>query len=183
MFRYSSTLFLLAVAVLLGESVAFAQQASSFGELRMLVKAGDVVSVQGTDGTLTRGEIVRLTDSVLNITAESGSREYQLDSVFRVTQKRGDSLSNGAWIGLIGGGLFGTAVGVFSCHMAGGCWESIPISIAFFGAAGTGASVGVDALIKHERTVFEARPGSARLLKVRPLLSGKARGVMVQVSF
>jgi hypothetical protein len=89
-------------------------------------------------------------------------RDFNESDVMLIRQRRGDSLSNGAWWGFgIGAGL---AVAVLlaytACDLCDG--ELGPgeaaAAISVYGAMGAGVGVGVDALIRRPQTIYR-RPG------------------------
>jgi hypothetical protein len=50
------------------------------------------------------------------------------------------------------------------------------------GAIGAGIGIGIDALIRRRRTIYEAAQGSTRL-RAAPIVASHARGLQVSLSF
>jgi hypothetical protein len=161
------------------------QTAESFEQLRILVKAGNVVSVTDAAGMTSTGEVVELSNSSLRLRVGTLTRELLQADVLKIDQRRRDSLGNGALIGfLVGGGLAATAV-LASCgndrSYVNLCEGAVPLAlIGMWG--GLGAGVGVDALIVHSQTIYRAAAPVSSRVRVTPLLSAGRRGVLVSLS-
>jgi len=166
--------------------IASAQQVSSFEQLQILVKPGDKIVVIGTDGKSTKGKIESLTPSALRLATKSGSRDYSQKDAFEIKQKRDDSLANGAWIGaLTGGGVVGAGfIAVCSIDGCDGDAGLIAGSIAIYTGIGAAIGVGIDALIKHDQTIYR-QPAQAALrsMRLEPLISSGRKGAVLRFSF
>ena len=164
-----------------------AQTAESFEQLRLLVKAGDVVSVTDTAGTTNTGEVVELSSSSLRLRVGTLTRELLQTDVRQIDQRRRDSLGNGALIGLlVGGGVAVTGV-LASCgddrSFVNLCEGRTGLAIiGLWGGIGTGIGVGVDALIVRSHTIYRATSVVSSRFRVTPLLARGRRGVLVSVS-
>ena len=163
------------------------QTAESFEQLRILVKAGDVVSVTDAAGTTNTGEVVELSNSSLRLRVGAVTRELLQADVLKIDQRRRDSLGNGALIGfLVGGGLAATAV-LASCgndrSFVNLCEGAVPLAvIGMWGGLGAGVGIGVDALIVHSQTIYRAAAAASSRVRITPLLSPSRRGVLVSLS-
>jgi carboxymethylenebutenolidase len=91
-----ATLALLCVFLTAAASVAEAQEvASSFEQLRALLKPGETVSVTDTDGRETTGTIADLSSSSLGLLIAGTRHDVPERDVKTMRQRRGDSLWNG----------------------------------------------------------------------------------------
>jgi hypothetical protein len=98
----------------------------------------------------------------------------------RIRARHSDSLLNGA---LIGAGA-AVASGLFLCTLTEP-WENCRDDVGpmiRIGALGAGIGIGIDALIRGRRTIYEAPPRSARL-QVSPIVARRAGGVQVRLAF
>ena len=62
-----------------------------------------------------KGKLENLTPATLRLTTKGGFRDYAQSDALEVRQKRGDSLANGAWIGAVSGGGFGSGLAIACC--------------------------------------------------------------------
>jgi hypothetical protein len=82
-------------------SIAHAQGiATSFNELRLLVRPGDTLGITSTAGSQVTGKLVDLSSGVLVMRVGEGRQEWREGEVATIRQRRGDSLANGALWGL-----------------------------------------------------------------------------------
>jgi hypothetical protein len=166
--------------------IASAQQASSFEQLQLLVKPGDKIEVTGTNGIKSKGRLESLTPATLRLTSKNGSQEFAQREAFEIKQKRSDSLGNGALIGGLVGGGFGGALAIAACT-EGGC-EGEPgfVAAVIFIDAGLGVAIGVgiDALIKHQQTIYRQPLQTAiRSIRLEPVLVSGQKGARLKFSF
>ena len=154
--------------------------AGTFEQLRVLVKAGDTVTVTDTAGQPVRGKLINLSSSSLSLNVSGTNREFQKADVNKITKRGSDSLKNGALIGMaVGGGL--AAVGIALMAAEGEADAGITAAAAlFYSGIGAGIGAGVDALIEGQRVIY-ANPGSAARLSVVPVLRGPRKGVLVSL--
>jgi hypothetical protein len=100
-----------------------------------------------------------------------------------VRQRRADSLGNGAiWGASIGGGLgvLGAIYNSIETDCNFGCVTAIVAVNAVFGA---GAGVGIDALIRSEKTIFSPADSLSGTFRFRPIITGGSKGLAVSWSF
>ena len=111
--------------------------------------------------------VTDLSASSLALMADGQPREWRETEVATIRQRRGDSLANGALIGLgIGAGV--TAIGIavwvnsdtYEGEVTGG--EAVMVT-AIYGGLGAAIGTGIDALITRRRVVFEKRPARHRI--------------------
>lgn len=155
--------------------------AGTFEQLRVLVKAGDTLTVTDTAGQPVRGKLVNLSPSSLSLNVWGTIREFQKLDVNTITKRGSDSLKNGALIGMaVGGGL--AAVGMALTAAEGDADAGIFVGAALvYSGIGAGIGAGVDALIEGQRVIY-ANPGSPRAgLSVAPMLRGPRKGVLVSL--
>jgi hypothetical protein len=160
----------------------FGQQASSFEQLQVLVKPDDTVVVTEFSGSMLRGKIAALSSSSLRLLVNGMPRDFMQSDVLEITQRRGDSLANGAIIGAVAGGAFGSVGAFIACLTETGCGRWIAVLVGSYAVAGTGVGVVTDALIVRQQTVYRAPPRSSARIRVAPLLSRGRRGVSISLS-
>jgi hypothetical protein len=158
--------------------------ATSLSELRLLVRSGDSVSVVDTAGNTVTGRIADLSRSSLRLLVEGETRDFAQDGIRLITQRRSDSLANGAIIGAAAGAGFGVAGLVVACH-SGCSWEpyAIPTIAALYGAMGAGIGVGVDALIRGRKVIYSSAPTRQTTVRVSPTLRPDQKSVRVAIGF
>jgi hypothetical protein len=170
------------VLVLSSRENAAAQEARSLDQLQVLVKPGDKVFVTGNDGNVTKGKILGLTSTSLRFLSNGTTRDLREAEVFKIQQRRQDSLKNGAIIGgAVGMGLVIAAL-AWEC---GSCrtGEVVAGIIAYTGI-GAGVGVGIDALIPSKQTIFIGGiRGPLSHTTIAPILTTSRTGIAVSFSF
>jgi hypothetical protein len=161
--------------------------ATTFQELRLLVRQGDTVTVTDVNGQEVSGKITNLSASSLALTANNHAWEWREVEVATIKQRRGDSLANGALIGLgIGAGLtaIGFAVWVNSETYGGqaSAGEAVGVT-ALYGGLGAAIGIGVDALITRRQVVFEKRAASGVTFQIVPLLTPTRAAGRLSIGF
>ena len=160
--------------------------ARSFEELVGRVHPGDTVSVIDTTSTEVSGRIERVSDGSLALLTDDGLREWSEVDVRTIRQRRGDSLKNGALIGLGVGGALGILV-VGTCLSSGapaGCGGgggTLAAAVAFNAGLYAAIGVGIDALIRTRHVIYDSA-GSADV-SLSPLVTRTRRGVLMSLSF
>ena len=97
----------------------------------------------------------------------------------RVRVRRSDSLLNGALIGA------GAAVGAGLLCRLTEPWENCRDDLGpmvRIGALGAAIDIGVDALVRRQRTIYEA-PGRSMRFSAAPVVARRAAGLQVTVGF
>jgi hypothetical protein len=173
---------LLAAAVLASASSVSAQPiaAQTFEQLQVLVVVGNTVKVIDSAGNRLAGKIAALSGSSLILDVGGTKRTLDERDVLEIRRRGGDSLANGAWWGFGVGAVFGT-VGYAVICAAELCSASDIWVIPVYGALGTGIGVGVDALIRGERTIYRA-PTRRVTTSVTPIF-GRHTGIGVSIAF
>ena len=162
--------------LLLATASAEAQEvAGTFHQLRVLVKAGDTLTLTDATGQRLRGKLAELSASSLVLEIAGARRLFQDNDVAIIEKRGADSLKNGALIGLaIGGGLFGPAIGA-----ATGDWGFAVVGGLIYAGIGAGIGVGVDALIEGSRVIYAGAPSRRTTFSIAPILGRSRRGVLL----
>ena len=124
-------------------------------------------------------QVVAASGDTVTTTVENETRQLGAADIVRVRVRRADSVLNGAFIGA------GAAVasGLFLCTRTEP-WENCRDDVGpilRIAAVGAGIGMGVDALIRGRRTIYEA-PHAAQL-GVAPIVGRRATGLQVSLSF
>jgi len=176
-------IMLVAMALASAAPVRAQQVATSFGELQGLVEAGETIYVTDTRGVTTKGKLVGLFASSLEVGVGGDGFPLRLAErdVNNVVAERVDSLWNGPLIGLASGAVPGLLI-----ELAGRTeYEKFSGRAAVgLGAIGLIAGLLIDVLNGEKVTVYvhpaEARSSTVRVL---PLLSNSGAGVQMSVGF
>jgi len=179
-----NTIAVVLVLMSFGFREARAQQATSFEQLKLLLEPGDTVTVTESSGQITKGKIEALTGTSLRLVAGGGVREMADRDVLEIRQRRGDSLGNGAIIGAIAGGAFGTLSAFLGDCLNDPCTAERAAVIGVTTGLGVGIGVGIDALITKTKVIYR---GSGRQVTVRfnirPVMDRQRKGVALSVRF
>ncbi|MGH9200754.1 MAG: hypothetical protein ACRD2A_05915 [Vicinamibacterales bacterium] len=164
-------------------SVVQARQiASSFDELRFLVKIGDTVTVTDSLGGRTKGRIAHLSPSSLALSTRHGKRGVNESEVTRITRRRHGNLGLGAIAGLVAGAALGTALAT-----GGECDECGPAAVLWaaglLGGVGSGVGVAVSAMTSRNRVVFDRPRASTVRVTVSPILARDRQVIGLLIRF
>jgi hypothetical protein len=167
-----------------GTSVEAQAVASSFEQLAVLVKPGDKITVVDAAGQETSGRIGKLSSDALILTTSTGSRQLGLVDVAAITQRRDDSLKNGAIIGAVAGAAYFVTAAV---ALAGTDDTDVivPTAIAggvLFAGLGAAAGAGIDALFSRRQVIYQ-KPAPWSRATVSPVFSHGRLGAVVTVGF
>jgi hypothetical protein len=158
--------------------------ASSLRELQLLVRPGETVTVTDARGREVQGRIETLSPSLLALSGRSGRREWTETDIVSIRQRKGDSLGNGALIGLAVGGGIGLAGGISVAQDEPNESGWIVFLTALFGGIGAGIGVGIDAMIRDDYVIFQSPSVPPRAeVRLVPLLTPKRQGLLVSVAF
>jgi hypothetical protein len=149
-------------------------------DLETILTPGMTVWVTDSAGQEERARIVGVSGDVVTTTAGGDTRRLRTADVMRVRVRDSDPVINGALIGA------GTALasGLFLCRLTE-TWENCRDDVGpmfRIGAIGAGVGIGIDALIRGRRTIYEAAPGSTRL-HLAPIVSRHAGGLRISLDF
>ncbi len=159
-------------------SAASAQQPQP--NLDAILIPGMTAWITDSSGREARTRIVDVSGGIVTAMADGGDWRVPVGNITRVRVRRADSLINGA---LIGAGA-AVASGLFLCQLTepwDNCRDDIGPMLRI-GAAGAAIGIGIDALVRGRRTIYEAGRASARLSAV-PLLARRAGGFRIAISF
>lgn len=165
--------------VLLSIAPAEAQElAGSFDQLRVLVKAGDTLTITDAKGSRTQGRLSELTGSSMVLNVEGAMRHFQSTDVDTITKRGSDTLKNGALTGMaIGGGLGALAIAISGISSEDAGWAALASVV--YGGLGAGIGVGVDALIEGNRVIYAK--STSTTLNISPIVRGRSKGVMLRL--
>jgi len=177
------------IALLLFPSSSLAQSpATTFDELRRVLRPGDQVTVTSTGDQRTHVFVVAVSDTSLDVRAKPMFRfrqpgpltTYTESSVDKVT--RVDSLNNGALIGLgIGVGL-GAAL-CASQSEAESCGQAFYTPVLFAAVAGMLTGVAIDVVIRKTLYRRGAPQAGRASITFSPLINAKTTGASLSVGF
>jgi len=183
-----------AVVIVLGACrLAAAQEpVRSFDRLNTRLKVGDAICVTDAQGREITGKVRSFAPDALTLSGDPGS--IPADRVRLITQRRGSRMGTGALLGSVPfavfGGLLGAAAGSFDTS------DPHPVAVAaagavLLGALGAGLGAGVGALLPGRKQVVYRAPGAGGAthdgtgarLSIAPVMTPRAKGVAVRVSF
>lgn len=142
-------------------TLATAQAVASFADLSQRLNVGDTVTVDRVDGTQTRGHLVRMTPDVLVVKTAADDVALDRAQVRRIAVCC-DSLLNGALIGLAAGAVLGVSASRSLAEYTPSYGFDL-LAAGILGGVGAGLGVGLDALIRTHKTVYQAPRVSARV--------------------
>jgi hypothetical protein len=184
--RLTRAAIILATAAALAVPAPSAAQepVTSFDQLNTRLKPGDTVWVTDAQGRAVKGKIQALAPDSLLLKGD-GARTIAADDVRIITERRRDSLANGALIGLAVGGV-GTGVACLA-STEGPDQDWCLLAALVYGGIGAGIGVGIDALIPGKKRVAYRAPGTPGAAPARislaPIVTPRARGVAVSFAF
>jgi hypothetical protein len=179
---FSKNGFALLVAFLASAaSTVSAQTAQEVNaNLQAILKPGMTVWITDTAGREEQSRILDVQGELVASTARDNVRRYRTGEVARVRVRHADSVLNGA---LIGAGA-AVASGLFLCTLTEP-WENCRDDVGpmvRIGALGAGIGIGIDALIRGRKTIYEAGQGSIRL-HAAPVIAHGTRGLRLSLTF
>ena len=157
--------------------------AASFEQLTVLVQPGDQITVVDVTGRKTKGRIGKVSRDELILVDSAGPRRLSEVDVASISQRRDDSLKNGAIIGAVAGtAYFATAAALLRDSDGGEVIISTAIVWGVLSAGiGAAAGVGIDALISRRHVIYQ-KPGRSKV-SVSPVFGRGRRGAAVTVTF
>jgi hypothetical protein len=150
-----------------------------------LVERGQKVEVLDDQGRETTGRISLVSADSVSIVSGDRLTQIGVDHITRIARPH-DGLANGALIGLAVGAGLGLAAAVSDdCDpVAFGCGQGSRFafgSALVGGALGTAVGVGIDALIRRDRVIYQ-RAGQLQT-RIAPVVGTRVRGALVAVSW
>lgn len=167
-----------------GTRVEAQEVASSFHQLAVLVKPGDEITVVDVTGRETKGRIWNLSRDALILGTSAGPRQLGEVDVGLISQRRGDSLKDGAIIGAVAGMTYIVSLAVLLRDRDGGevIIPTAAAGVVFFAGIGAAAGAGIDALISRRQVIYQKPAGRSRV-GVSPVFGHGRRGVALTVKF
>lgn len=148
--------------------------------LETILSPGMTVWITDSGGREEQTRIVGVSGDIVTTTAGDDIRRLRTMDITRVRVRHSDPVINGA---LIGAGV-AVASGLFLCRLTEP-WENCRDDVGpmlRIGAVGAGIGIGIDALIRGRRTIYDAAQGSTRLYAA-PIIARHAAGLQVSLSF
>jgi hypothetical protein len=166
------TLALVAPPTASGQTVA-----SSFAELRQVLKPGQTVVVIDTSGQRTKGKVAELPAAPSSLVVlVPAPRTFPEGAIVEI--RTTDSRRNGALIGAsIGGGLALWDYLIDPSEPGNALITTVAVGL------GTALGLGVDALIGRNKLLYRSRGQAARLKLLPITAAGGRRGVAFNVTF
>ena len=168
-----------------GYAAADAQEvAGTFDQLRVLVKAGDKITVSDDAGRETTGRVAELSSSSLALIADGQRHDLGADQVNTIRQRRSDSLANGARWGFgVGAGL-GLLAGIaIASEYDDEDGAFIAVATLIYGGLGAAVGVGVDAMISGNQIIYARRTAATGRISVRPFFTPQRQGAVMTIAF
>ena len=176
--RLSCLLILFSIST--ASAVAAESPQAAASDLETALTPGMTVWITDSRGREEKTRIVGVSAGEIVTTTEGAeSRRIRTTDVLRVKARQSDPVTEGA---LIGAGV-AVASGLLMCRLTEPweiCNDAGPI--IRIGAVGAGIGIGIDALIRGRKTIYEAAPRSTRL-RVAPILARHARGLQFSLAF
>ena len=171
-----STISALAFALLVAHPIEAQELATTFDQLRVLVKEHDTLTITDGNGQRLRGRLWQLSSARLVLDVSGSLREFEGVDVDTIQMRKADPLGNGALTGMaIGAGLASAAV---ASQTSGGGLGWSPLVALVYGGIGSGIGACVDALIERDRVIYARSRAS---ISIAPVLGNRRPGVFVSV--
>ena len=183
------------IAIILATAAALAAPApcaaqkpvTSFDQLDTRLKPGDTVWITDAQGREVKGNIQALAPEAITLKGD-GPTTFVAGDVRLISERRRDSLANGALIGLAVGGV-GTGLACLA-GTEGPDQDWCLVAALAYGGIGAAIGVGIDALIPGKKLVAYRAPGTpgssesrhARF-SIAPVITPRAKGAAVSFAF
>jgi hypothetical protein len=175
---------MICLLLMAGAPIVQAQEiASSFDQLRVLLKRGDAVSVTDSAGHEITGRIADVSSSLLGVLVGDGRRDLVESEVRTIRQPRHANLATGAEWGFGIGAAFGAFAILANSSNCSGCSSLIPLTATVFGGIGCGIGVGVSASMISQRLIFSKPAAASTSLTVTPLVTRERQAMLVSLRF
>jgi hypothetical protein len=149
--------------------------ATTFDELRRVVKIDDTVVVTDTAGTIHKGRLAALSDSELQLHGAGAPRGFSDRDVNNIAVERRDPLWNGMLIG------FGAAAAPVALTGVGAAARPSDIAAVAcaYGTLGLLTGLVIDAVNTDRVTIYGRRAESRSRIAVHPILSPSRTGIQI----
>jgi hypothetical protein len=137
------------------------------------------VWITDPDGREEKARIVGVSGDIVTTTGHDAIRRLRTSEISRIRVRQSDKVFNGALIGAAAA----VGSGLFLCRLTEPweiCWDSGPI--LRIGAVGAAVGMGIDALIRGRRTIYES-PRRTLRLRALPIVARGAAGFQVTLCF
>jgi hypothetical protein len=176
------------MSMLVAPRVNAQEVATSFEQLRALLKPSDTIQVTHMRGRKTTGKLELLTASTLEIQLRNKGfppLRFSEADVKEIRLERHDSLLNGTLIGLAAGAAPGISFIALRSKGSDPIQDANTVIGITVVPAAIGAGVGalIDWLIFKRTTVYRTPTQRSSPLQVNPLLLKSAAGVQMSVQF
>jgi hypothetical protein len=138
------------------------------------------VWITDVSGREEKARILSASGGTLTIVDGEDVRRLPMTGVMRIRARQPDVVLNGALIGAAAA----VASGLFLCNLTEP-WENCRDDVGpmfRIGAIGAGVGIGIDALIRGRKTIYEASP-AATTFEVAPIVGRHGRGLQVSLHF
>ena len=137
-----------------------------------------------TDGTEINGTFQGFDGSSLHVRVKDGLRVLDESEIRTVTERRDDSLQNGARNGFITGVVFGALTALSLAGEGDAGWNAffIPFAVAAYGGIGAGIGVGIDAMIRTDEIIFDSDRKRTSNTAIGPIVERGRVGLQVRVA-
>jgi hypothetical protein len=180
---YRHCLRIVALIVLVAASAEAQQIAGTFDQLRVLVKPGDTLTITDGSGARVQGKLSELSGSSLRLNVSGAQREFQESNIDTISQRRPDSLRNGALTGLaVGGGLGGLFIAAMIAADDGGAAGWAVAGALFYAGIGAGIGTGIDALIEGRQVIYAGSSSKRTTVNISPIVRGRRKGLLFSVN-
>lgn len=171
----------LLMALLLTAHPALSAQTSEEmrSNVETILNPGTTVWITDSTGQEEKTRILGVSGGILTTTSDDNVRRLRTTDIVRIRARRSDSVLNGALIGAAAA----IGAGLFLCRTTEP-WENCRDDIGpmlRIGALGAGIGIGVDALIRGRKTIYEANPSTR--LHVAPMVGRHAGGLRFSLTF
>jgi hypothetical protein len=148
--------------------------------LAAALKPGLTAWITDVGGQEEKSRIVDVSGGIVTTNAGTDIRRLRTTDIVRVRVRDSDPVINGALIGAAAG----VASGLFLCRLTEpweNCGDDVGAMVRI-GAIGAGVGIGIDALIRGRRTIYDAAKGSGRL-RATPIIAPHTGGLQVSLIF
>jgi len=147
--------------------------------LQAVLLPGTTVWITDASSNEEQVRIISVSGGVVTAAAGQNIRRVRAADIMRVRARRSDSVLNGA---LIGAGA-AIASGLFLCSLTetfDNCRDDVGPMLRI-GALGAGIGIGIDALIRGRKTIYES--GAGTKLDAAPMIGRRAGGLQISLYF
>ena len=175
-----------AVIVLIAGSAKAQGVSDSFDALQGRVNSGARVVVKDQTGRETEGVLTALTASGISLTVGNDQRQWRAAEVSEL-RRRGDSVKNGALIGIgigLGAGVAGgMAMGAWMSNEGGNAGGAFIAMSALGAGIGAAAGAGFDGLRQGQTVLFRRASSGRGSVSLAPLVTPTVRALHVTMRF